>query len=278
VRIAVAGLGLIGGSLARELTRLGHHVTGTDVQPDSIRAALDAGAIAAVADDRAFRDADVVILAIPVDGTAAWLRELAPALEQCRLIMDTGSVKAAPVAAAAAAGLADRFIGAHPMAGNHGAGFGASRTGLFAGARTYLCAGPGVRSECMPLAEELWRSVGSEPERIDAAEHDALLAFTSHMPQFAATALALVLERYGTTPAQLGPGGRDMMRLAGSDPAIWRAIALHNRRALGKAIDALQAELAGLRAAIEAGDSNALVARLATARDWWRRDAAPLPQ
>lgn len=278
MKIAVAGLGLIGGSLARELTRLGHYVTGTDVQPDSIRAALDAGAIAAAADDRAFRAADVVILAIPVDRTAALLRELAPGLERCRLIMDTGSVKVAPVAAAAEAGLADRFVGAHPMAGSHGSGFRASRTGLFAGARTYLCAGPGVRSDCMPLAEELWRSMGSEPERIDAAAHDALLAFTSHLPQFAATALALVLERYGTTPAQLGPGGRDMMRLAGSDPAIWRAIALHNRRALGNAIDALQTELAGLRAAIEAGDSSALGTRLAAAREWWQRDAAPPPQ
>jgi cyclohexadieny/prephenate dehydrogenase / 3-phosphoshikimate 1-carboxyvinyltransferase len=274
VNVAVVGLGLMGGSLARDLSARGHRVTGADADADTVAAALREGVLHAslgmpgALDAGAVAGADVVILAVPVDRARALLHELAPALARARLVTDVGSTKADIVAAAQQAGVAERFVGSHPLAGHQSSGWAASRRDLFSGATVYLCAAAEVSPAAMNAAQDLWAEVGAVTQSMDAAEHDRQLAWTSHLPQLLATSLGLALRREGWRPAELGSGGRDMTRLAGSDPAMWTGIALQNREELLRALDEMRRELDALRAAMESGDSHELHSRFTAAREW----------
>jgi prephenate dehydrogenase len=273
VRIGVVGLGLIGGSIARDLTRLDHTVSGGDVDERAVDAALKEGVLRhrLGMDGDGVDACDVVILALPVQHVAGWLRMLVPRVRDCRLLMDTGSTKADITKAALEAGLAERFVGAHPLAGDHLSGWGASRTGLFQGARVFLCPAQGAQRDALQLAETIWRSIGAETVHMDAKTHDEQLAWTSHLPQLTATALALTLAGAHRTRREMGTGGLDMTRLAGSDPEMWTGIALHNRDPLQRALASMQQELDALRAALDRGDSVMLRARFEAAREWHRR-------
>jgi len=107
-------------------------------------------------------------------------------------------------------------------------------------------------------AYALWTAVGGVPEILDAAAHDRLLAWTSHLPQAASTALARALAAAGVRPGDLGHGGRDMTRLAASSPSLWAGIALDNGPALAEGLAALEKELSGLRDALEREDQAAV--------------------
>jgi prephenate dehydrogenase len=269
VKIAVFGLGLIGGSLARDLAALGHTVTGSDLDDRAVDAALAEGVITSTAEDGAtLDDVDVVILAVPVRAAASLLRALAPRLPAGCTVLDTGSTMRDVVAAAAAAGIGHRFVGCHPLAGDHRSGWAASRRGLFEGAPAYLSPGPDTAGDAVATAAALWRSVGAVPETMDAAAHDRRLAWTSHLPQLLATALALTCRDAGRGPAELGPGGRGMVRLAGSDAEMWTGILLHNSDEVLRALTGMQAQLDAVRAAIEAAHSDELYARFDAARQW----------
>jgi prephenate dehydrogenase len=115
---------------------------------------------------------------------------------------------------------------------------------------------------------ELWRALGAVPVEISPGAHDEMLAWTSHLPQLAATALANALAGAGHPPGRLGPGGRDATRLAGSSPAVWRAICLDNADLIVPALRALEAEIATLRSALESGDEPALAGRFARGQRW----------
>jgi prephenate dehydrogenase len=267
---AVIGLGLIGGSLARDLARRGVRVLGGDADRASIAAAQADGMVHTALGEEleGIEDADVVILAVPVHAAAAVLRSVARRARQARLITDVGSTKAAIIAAAGALGLAARFVGAHPLAGDHRAGWAAGRPELFTGARVYLCAGAEATPGAVALAHAFWRALGGVPELIDAATHDRQLAWTSHLPQVTATVLALALRDGGHSRAALGPGGHDMTRLAGSSPDIWTGIALENAAALSGALDALGERLARFRHTLDSGDEAALRTLFEAAADW----------
>ncbi|HEU4630481.1 MAG TPA: prephenate dehydrogenase [Gemmatimonadaceae bacterium] len=269
--VAVIGLGLIGGSVARDLAALGVRVLGHDRDADVVRAAHRAGAVDAVlgAALEGVEAADVVLVAAPVDEGPRIVAALAGRCAAARLVTDVGSTKRGIVDAAEAHGLGTRFVGAHPLAGDHRWGWPASRRGLFAGARVYLCPAAGVGAEAMALADALWRLLGATPECCDAAGHDELLAWSSHLPQVAATALALTLQQAGVARASLGPGGRDTTRLAGSSPALWAAIARDNAAALATAVEQLERQLGELRAALQGGDAAAVLARFGAAHAWF---------
>ena len=171
--------------------------------------------------------------------SAAALREAAPHLVRVRLVTDVGSTKRSMVAAAERSGLGSRFVGAHPMAGGTGTGWSAGVSGLFGGATVYICPARGASDRSRRRAAAFWRSVGGRPVVMPAGDHDRLVAGTSHLPQFASSAVARVLARRGIARKRLGPGGRDLTRLAAGDVAMWAAIATDNAGHLVRALDEL---------------------------------------
>jgi prephenate dehydrogenase len=269
-RIAIIGLGLIGGSMARDLATRGVTVLGYDADPATVRAALDEGIITTALgpDLTGVETVDLLVIATPVARAPGVLETAAPRLCQVGLVTDVGSTKEGVVAAAERLDLAPRFVGSHPLAGDHRAGWSAARMGLFRGARVFLTPTSATRPEAMLAVRTLWAMVGASTEEITAAAHDQLLAWTSHLPQSVSTALAHVLAAERIGPAELGPGGRDLTRLAESSPALWTEIALENAGALGPAVQALEERLRHLRHALEAGDQGAVQEFFTSGREW----------
>ena len=268
---AVVGLGLVGGSLARELAARGVHVSAYDRNANHLAAAVREGVVHDALDSTlaGATEAEVIVIAVPVNSAVAVLRQLAGLTPRARLITDTGSTKAGIVAVADDAGLGDRFVGAHPMAGGHRSGWEASCLGLFVGAPVYLCPSSAATADARGLAERVWRDLGARPVHMDADAHDQRLAWTSHLPHIVSTALALSLAHAGVARQDLGPGGRDVTRLAGSSPEMWTAIAHENAVAIGVALAAAEQEIASFRAAL--GDANVatLQDRFTAARAWF---------
>lgn len=264
MRIGIIGLGLIGGSLARDLVQAGHEVVGYDDDEAQRSAVQQAGPVQLVDRIDALDSCAVVVLATPVDAALALLPGIPG---QVRLITDVCSTKRSIVQRAEQLGLSN-FVGSHPLAGDHRSGWSASIRGLFAGARVFICASAGSSEETVCLLESLWSEVGALPERMSARAHDELLAVTSHLPQVLSTALALALQELQTPRAQLGPGGREMTRLAGSHAELWRSILLDNRENVLAAMDVFVQQLDVLQNAI-AGRQADQIRRLMTEGNRW---------
>lgn len=272
---AIIGLGLIGGSLARDLAAEGATVWGYDTDAAALRGARRAGVVqrAVGADLALLAEARTVIFAVPVDVAPVLLERARPFLDGAALITDVGSTKHRIVARAAALGLGATFVGSHPIAGDARAGWKASRRGLFAGARVDLCGTADTTAAALRSASALWRRVGARPEAMDALVHDAEVAFSSHLPQLLALALAGVLAARGIGRRRLGPGGADMTRLAGSSADMWTAILDENAAQVTEAIDTCQAALGALRGAVARRDRTAINAVFEDAHRWM--EAAP---
>ena len=240
--VAVIGLGLVGGSLARALTRAGHRVIGVD-RASVRRRALAASAVAeAMADPRAAAAAaDVVFLAAPPRANRALLRRLA---DVDRVVLtDVSSVKAGIVADARRLGLR-RFVGGHPVAGTEGAGFAASSADLFRGQAWVLV--PSADPRAYHAVRALVRAVGARPVALRAAEHDRVLGLLSHLPQVVAWALMDAVRGDRSAARRLalaGPGFRDMTRLARSPRALWREILAENRGEVRRALASFRRHL-----------------------------------
>lgn len=268
--IAVLGLGLIGGSLARDLAAGGATVWGYDSDAATMRRARRAGVIAGIIGEDLARlsMARTIVLAVPVDVAPALLERARPHLGDATLITDVGSTKRRIVAHAMALGLARTFVGSHPMAGDQSAGWAASRRGLFAGARVDLCGDASVQPAVWRRARALWRRVGARPAVRCAIAHDKEVAFSSHLPQLLSLALADTFAARGISRQRLGAGGRDMTRLAGSDAAMWSAILDENAADVLDALDTCRATLGVLRAAVESHDREAVHDAFGVARRW----------
>jgi prephenate dehydrogenase len=254
--VAVVGLGTIGGSLARDLAAAGVRVLGYDADAETLHAAHAEGVLDAVLppDLGGVEEADALVIALPVDLAPAALAGVAARAGRLRLVTDVGSTKRGIVRAAEALGLGPRFVGSHPLAGDHRSGWGASRRGLFRDAVVYLCPADGADAGACDAARRLWEGVGARTETLDAAEHDRRLAWTSHLPQVLATSLARTLAGAGYRPSDLGPGGASMTRLAGSSPRMWTGIARENADELAEAVEQCRAQLDGLRDALRHDD------------------------
>lgn len=246
MRVAIVGLGVIGGSLARALRAGGHEVTGLD-RPAVMRQASRAGALTHAASSlaEAAARADVLVLAAPPRANLRLVREVA-ALAGARdrlVVTDVGSVKAPIVAVARRSGLR-LFVAGHPIAGNEGSGFGASAAGLFAGRTWVLAAKADARA--LRLVRAVVRATGARSVLMDPAVHDRAFAFLSHVPQIASWAL---LDAAASDPVArqarylAGPGFSDMTRLARSPKGLWREILSENRREVDRALRALRGAL-----------------------------------
>ena len=241
--VAIVGLGLIGGSLARALTRAGYGVIGVD--RDSVRRrAVRAGAVAGTTGTvEAAARLDVIVLAAPPEANLRLLKRLARVARPGLVITDVGSVKRPIVEEARRLGLGG-FVGGHPMAGTEGAGFPASSPDLSLGRRWVLA--PSPDGEAMRSVRSLVRAVGARPVEVEPAAHDRAVAFLSHLPQVVAWALAGAAAGDEVAARWLslaGPGFHDMTRLARSPRALWREILGQNDREVSRALVAFVREL-----------------------------------
>ena len=266
----IIGLGLMGGSIARDLAAKGVRVRGYDADRARLDAAVREGIVSDPLDiDFHGGGADVIVLAIPVDQAPAMLRRLARVARSARLVTDVGSTKTSIVAAARGLGLDACFVGAHPMAGDHRSGWTASRRGLFVDALVYLSPTSPARTPVVEVAKYFWEWLGATTRIIGADEHDRHVAWTSHLPHLVSTALGLALAGAGIGRDALGPGGRDTTRLAGSSPEMWTAIAADNRDAIDEALASAEREVASFRAALASGDVALVRERFASAQAWF---------
>ena len=273
-RLAIVGVGLIGGSFALALKQAGvvRTVLGVGRNPARLTIARELELIDGVADYAEAGQADCILLALPVGETEAVLRQLAPHLKPGAIITDVGSTKANVVAAARTA-LGSRFsdfVPGHPIAGSEQNGPGAARADLFQGKKVVLTPQADTRVDALNTVKALWQASGAQIEILDAERHDRIFAAVSHLPHLAAFALVdeLAQRADGDTYFHFAASGfRDFTRIAGSSPEMWRDIALANREAVLAELDAYLAALQTLRAAISAEDGAALLASFACARE-----------
>jgi prephenate dehydrogenase len=269
-RVAVIGLGLMGGSLARDLAASGVTVLGYDANPIVSAAAREAGVVTEFLDASldGVRSASTIVLATPVDVAIELLDRLSPLIGPDAVVTDVGSTKAAVGERAEALGIGDRFVGSHPLAGDHRSGWTAARASLYQGATVFLCPAASATTRSSMAVEAMWTSLGAICVTLDASEHDRRMAWISHLPQVTSSALAATLAAAGFGTDQLGPGGRDVSRLAGSSPEMWQAIAISNARPLEAAVRSLQSELHEFERALRDADRAALLQFFQRAQEW----------
>ncbi len=263
MRLAVLGVGLIGGSVAlaaRE--RLGAEVHGWDPDARALagavrRDALDraAGSLAEAVDG-----AEVVVVAAPVGALPEAVGAALDAAGPDAVVTDVGSTKRAVVAAHED----PRFVGGHPLAGAETAGVEHARADLFEGATWYLTPTATTTGVGLERLYRLLGGLGARPQAIDAVTHDAILAGVSHLPHVLANVLvsqvAGALAAEGERLPATGPSFRDATRVAGASSAIWTDIYVSNRDALVGQIDEAVARLQAVRAALATGDADAVTA------------------
>src|SRR4051812_26298162 len=239
MRIAVLGVGLIGGSIglaARE--RAGAEVVGWGPRSETLLTALDKGAIDRIAGsvEEAVNDADAVFACAPVELLPELITQaLAAAADDC-VVTDAGSTKRDLVEAITD----ERFIGGHPVAGAETAGVANARADLFDGASWFLTPRPDTSGILFERLHRLIVSFGARPSAIDAETHDRMLAAVSHLPHVLANALvnqAASEVTEGEPIPRTGPSFRDMTRVAGANSDIWTGIYMTNRDAIADEID-----------------------------------------
>jgi prephenate dehydrogenase len=287
-RVAVIGVGLIGGSFALALKAAGlaRSVIGAGRSRENLELALRRGVIDAVAQGpaEAASRSDLVLLATPVAQFPRLFAAIAPVLATHAVVTDAGSTKLDVVEAARGA-LGERFtqfVPAHPIAGAEHSGAAAAAADLFRGKRVVLTPLAETSPRSLARVEEAWQACGARLFRMAPQDHDAVFAAVSHLPHLLAYALVHDLAERSNAAQLFGyaaGGFRDFTRIASSHPEMWRDICLANRAALLAELDRYAAQLAALRPMIERGDGAALERVFAAARGarerWLQGDYEP---
>ena len=276
--VVILGLGLIGGSLARALRDSGFskRFIGYGHREPSLRRGVELGVIDdfTLDLDDAIEQADILVVCTPTLVAADMLREILPRVEEsgCNpVITDVASVKGnlRDAAIAISGQMPPNLVLAHPIAGSEQSGVDASSAELFIDHRVILTPDESNDPAAVELIRGMWASTGAEVINMAVAEHDAVLAATSHLPHVLAYALvdALAQSPASEDVFRFAAGGfRDFTRIASSDPAMWRDIAIANKPALLDAIDMFSARLAKLRGAVADSDGEQLHATFTRAK------------
>ncbi len=267
----ILGVGLIGGSIALALRERGlaDRVTGIARSPERADNLLQLGLVDEATDDlgAGLKGADLVVSCLPVGKIADSLLMAAQHTAPGALLTDAGSTKGEIVAKVEAkvAG----FVGSHPLAGDHRTGPEAARADLLDGALSIVTPTASTSPATIAAAKQLWESLGSRVEAMSPAEHDRVLALTSHVPHVVAAALA------AHTPEEVlrlaATGWADTTRVAAGSPTLWRDILLANREAVTLGIKSLSEELAAYSEALAEADGNKIEQLFAEGKR--RRDA-----
>jgi prephenate dehydrogenase len=267
-RLAIIGVGLIGGSLSLALKKVGQvgEVVGY-ARSESIRQqALELGVIDRSAGSIAdvIKDADIIFLAVPMGAMSSVLIELAPHITDRMIITDGGSAKAQVIESARVA-LGERFsqfVAGHPIAGTEKSGPSAAFANLYNNHRVVLTPVAETNSESLEKVRAMWQLTGAEVVDMSAEHHDKVLAATSHLPHLLAFNLVGMLAKSTDCDEILrfaAGGFRDFSRIASSDPVMWRDICLSNSAAILELLNDYRRGLDSLEQAIINNDGDQLV-------------------
>ncbi len=280
-QLAIIGVGLIGGSLARALRRANavDRITGVGRSETNLHRAVELGVIDDWTHDvrKAVKDANLVCVAVPMSMYDQVFSEMTDVLADSTVITDVGSTKQHAIDVAFRyLENPQNFVPSHPIAGTEKSGVEASFAELFDKHVCILTPLPATHASAIDVVINMWSQAGCSIVEMDAAKHDQVLASVSHLPHIAAFALVNAVRRQRDdtfNPFSLAAGGfRDFTRIASSSPEMWRDIALCNRDAMLQQIAALQGELKRMGMALEAGDGDLLLAEFRQAkqaRDEW---------
>ena len=278
-RLAIIGVGLIGGSLARDLRQAGEvgEIVGCGRGRDNLERAVELGVIDRWSHDpgEAVAGADMVFLAVPLGAMEQTFAAMAGHLSNDVVITDGGSAKASVVAACEAGlgGLPPGFVPGHPIAGTENSGVEASFAGLYRNRRVILTPLPSSSAAALARVRAMWHACGAEVTEMSVAHHDEVLAATSHLPHMLAFSLVDTLARMKANDEifRYAAGGfRDFTRIASSNPVMWRDICVANREALGEVMERYIQEMSELAETIRRGDGDRLLeifSRAKAARD-----------
>ncbi len=266
-KLAVVGVGLIGGSLALALKEAGAvgHVVGVGRGLSNLETALRLGVVDSITQDLAagVQDADVIFLATPVQALGTVAKEAMPHLKPGAIITDGGSVKQAVIDAIEPCLREDvHFVPGHPIAGTENSGAEAAFATLYRDRRCILTPTAGTAGDALQKMQAMWQLVGSQVVIMDVAKHDRVLAAISHLPHMVAYALVNAVgayDRYDENILEYSAGGfRDFTRIASSDPTMWRDIALTNRDALLEMMQQFETFFAELKEDVASGSGERL--------------------
>ena len=272
--VSIVGVGLIGGSIGLALRerRLAQRVVGIGRRAETLATALSVGAITESTTDlvRGVAEADLIVVATPVDRIAQHVREAAAACPASALLTDAGSTKGTIVAELTKTlpGTA-RFVGSHPIAGGEKQGPGEARADLFVGRLVVVTPTASTPRETLQPVEEFWQSLGAKVAQLSPDDHDRHLAASSHVPHIVAAMLASAIS--ADALPFVGSGFRDTTRVAAGDPELWTQILLANRASILAALTPFETAITALRGALERADAAALRQTLTEAKS--KRDA-----
>ncbi len=265
-RIALIGIGLIGSSLAHDIKRLGlaKEVVIATRSAETLKRAeeLELGDRYTTSSAEAVRDADLVIVSVPVGASEAVAREIASSLKPGAIVTDVGSTKAS-VIAQMQPHMPDNvhFIPGHPLAGTEKSGPDAGFPGLFEGRWCIFTPLADTDETALKTLSRFWETLGSKIDVMDPEHHDKVLAIVSHLPHLIAYNIVGTADDLGTvTQSEVikysASGFRDFTRLAASDPTMWRDVCLHNKDAILEMLARFSEDLAYLQRAIRWGEGD----------------------
>ncbi len=280
----IIGTGLIGGSLALALKQAGfcQRVIGAGRTEATLQKAVELGVIDHYEMDYsvAVKNADIVVVAVPLSAMKNVFEQIAPALSATAVVTDAGSAKQSVIkdAELALAKNFKRFVAGHPISGTEKSGVTAAFVDLYKNRKVILTPTEQADADAVKLVTEMWQAAGAEVESMSAGHHDMVLAGTSHLPHILAFGLVDCLNNLEEVDEvfRFAAGGfRDFTRIASSDPVMWRDICLSNREDILCMMEKYQQQLQTIHQALQDSDGEALInifARAKQARDQFNNE------
>ncbi|MCK4648520.1 prephenate dehydrogenase/arogenate dehydrogenase family protein [bacterium] len=270
-RVAIIGVGLIGGSLGLALKekRIAKRIIGVGRREESLKIALEKKEVDEVTTDQAsgVRDADLVVIATPLELTVETFEKIILHLRKGCVVTDVGSVKGPMLKRI------DHpfFIGGHPLAGSEQRGPQSARADLFKGATVVLTPVEKTDEKALALIKSMWQDIGTKVLFLSPEIHDELVAFTSHLPHILATSLTNLIaglaEKEERILSLMGEGFRDTTRIAASPPSMWQEICLANRGEISKAIKRFKEILSEMEEALSKEEGDKLLHKFEKAKE-----------
>lgn len=263
IHITVIGLGLIGGSIAKDLkSQLNVYVTGVDASQVHCSSAIKLGLVHQISRlDESIQKADIIIIAVPVDNIETLLPLILDNIDNHTVVIDVGSTKEAICTAISHHPKRNRFVAAHPLAGTEFSGPEAALKGLFQGRKNIICESESSDPDALGTALKLFDSLGMITSLMTAEEHDKHLAYVSHLSHVSSFMLGLTVLDIEKDEKQIfdlaGTGFASTVRLAKSNPKTWSAIFGKNKKYLLEALDSYINHLENFRQHVRNNDINA---------------------